>query len=89
MQRFGWGPRVYKFLLATIKIGIASVMTGAGLSALDLSANDVLREIGLTPETIMAFLERGAVWAIPNLVLGLMVVLPIWFVVSILRPPRG
>ena len=78
-----------RFLSAVLKIGLVSLITGAGLSALDVSASDILTEIGLTPENVLGLLERGAQWAIPNIVLGSMVIVPIWIVVSLLRPPRG
>lgn len=78
-----------RFFSAIVKIAIISLITGAGLSLFDLSAADVLAEFGLTPEIALGLLESGARWAIPNLVLGSMVIVPIWLVVYLLRPPRG
>lgn len=83
------GTRVLRILSAIFKIGAISLITGAALSALDISAADILADLGLTPQDILGYLERGAVWAVPNLVLGLLVVVPIWFVIYLLRPPRG
>lgn len=80
---------MYRFLLAAFKIGVASVMTGAALSALDLSAADVLQKIGMTPEKMAETIDRGVAWALPNLILGSLVIVPIWLVVSLFRPPRG
>ena len=78
-----------RFFSAIVKIAIISLITGVGLSLFDLTAADVLAELGLTPENALGFLERGARWAIPNIVLGSMVIVPIWLVVFLLRPPRG
>tara|TARA_R110002020_G_scaffold47500_17_gene135104 strand:- start:1593 stop:1835 length:243 start_codon:yes stop_codon:yes gene_type:complete len=74
---------------AVVKIALASLVTGAVLSALNLSAAELLAEIGLTPESVSALLQQGAEWAIPNIVLGSMVIVPIWFVTYLLRPPRN
>lgn len=78
-----------RVLSAALKLALVSLITGAGLSALDIQAADILNEIGMTPENVLGLLERGATWAIPNLVLGSMVIVPIWLVVYLLRPPRA
>lgn len=76
-------------LSAIFKICLASLVAGAILSALNISAADLLSDIGLTPEEVFALLQRGAEWAIPNLVLGSIVVIPIWLVAFLFRPPRS
>jgi hypothetical protein len=81
--------RVFKFLSALFKLAAVSLITGAVLSAMNLSAETVLARVGLTPERLLALLERGMQWAIPNIILGSMVILPVWAVVYLLRPPRG
>lgn len=83
------GPIMLRLLSALVKIGLASLVTGAALSALNLSAAELLAEIGLTPELVFGMLQEGAEWAIPNIVLGSMVIVPIWFVTYLLRPPRN
>lgn len=72
-----------------IKIVLASLILGAVLSALEMSAVDILAQFGLTPQAVLQMLERGFAWALPNLVLGSMIIVPVWFVVYLLRPPRG
>jgi hypothetical protein len=83
------GGHVLRLLSAVVKIAVVSLITGTALSALDITAADVLSELGLTPENVLALLERGVSWAIPNIVLGSMVIVPIWLVIYLLRPPRG
>ncbi len=78
-----------RVLSAIIKIGLASLATGVVLSALNISAAELLAEIGLTPENVFELLQQGAAWAIPNIVLGSMVIVPIWLVTYLLRPPRN
>ncbi len=76
-------------LSTLIKIAIASLITGVALTKLDLSAEQILLEMGLTPEKVMEQLEVGFRWALPNVILGSMVIVPVWLVVYLFRPPRG
>ncbi|MEP6099752.1 MAG: DUF6460 domain-containing protein [Marinobacter sp.] len=76
-------------LSGLFKIALVSLITGAGLSAFDITAADILADLGLTPESVLALIERGVAWAIPNIVLGSMVIVPIWLVIYLLRPPRS
>lgn len=78
-----------KLFSTLIKIAIASLIVGAVLHKLDISAEQVLLELGLTPERVMASLEQGMRWALPNIVLGSLVVVPVWLVIYLFRPPRG
>lgn len=78
-----------QILSAIFKICLASLVAGAILSTLNISASDLLSDIGLTPDDVFALLQRGAEWAIPNLVLGSIVVIPIWLVAFLFRPPRS
>ncbi|MDP3897698.1 MAG: DUF6460 domain-containing protein [Mesorhizobium sp.] len=80
---------MFRLMSGIFKIAVVSLLTGAALSALDLSAADILLDLGLTPERVLSLLETGTRWAIPNLVLGSLVIVPIWLVVYLLRPPRG
>ncbi len=78
-----------KTLSTLVKIAIASLITGAILTKLDLSAEQILLELGVTPENVMLQLEQGFRWAMPNIILGSMVIVPVWLVVYLFRPPRG
>lgn len=77
-------------LISTLaKIAIASILTGVVLSKLDLSAEQILLELGMTPENVLAKVEQAMTWAVPHLILGSMVIVPVWLVVYLFRPPRG
>ncbi len=78
-----------RLLSTLVKILIASLVTGALLAKLNLSAEQILLEFGLTPDSIMTWLHEGAAWAVPNIVLGSMVIVPVWLLVHLFRPPRG
>lgn len=80
---------MFKAFSTIVKIAIASLITGAILTRLDLSAEQILLELGMTPENVMLHLERGFKWAMPNIILGSMVIVPVWLVVYLFRPPRG
>jgi hypothetical protein len=72
-----------------VKILIASLITGFVLEKLDLSAEQVLLELGMTPENVMEMMEKSLTWAVPHLILGSMVIVPVWLVVYLFRPPRN
>jgi hypothetical protein len=78
---------VWNFLVGLLKLTAISLIAGAALSAFDLSAADILAKVGLTEAKALELLQKGAAWAIPNIMLGSIVILPIWIVVYLLRPP--
>lgn len=70
------------------KIALASLICGAVLSAFDLSAAEVLMKVGMTPEHLAELARKALAWALPNMVLGSMIIVPLWVVAFMLRPPR-
>jgi len=80
---------MFRLLSTLIKISIASLITGVVLSRLDLSAEQILAEMGMTPEKVMEHIQNGVEWALPNIILGSMVIVPVWLVVYLFRPPRS
>lgn len=80
---------VFHVLTITAKIVFASLIVGAGLSLFDVTASDVLAKAGLTPAEVGEMLSKGVEWALPNIMLGSMVIIPIWILTFMLRPPRG
>jgi len=78
-----------RLISTLVKIAIASLITGAVLSAMNLTARDVLANLGMTPEKLYTLLVKGMEWALPNILLGSFVIVPIWLMVMLLRPPRG
>lgn len=78
---------MFRFAAALFKIVTISLVTGLALGALDITAADLLAKAGLTPESTMAMLQKGLEWALPNIILGSIVILPVWFVIYLIRPP--
>jgi hypothetical protein len=79
----------YRLFSVFVKILLASLLVGVALSSLDITASQVLNDFGLTPERIANLARRGFNWALPNIILGALITVPIWLVIYLLRPPRG
>lgn len=80
---------MFQFLAIILKIPLASVLVVAGLSAFDVTAAELLTQAGLTPERMTELLRRAIAWALPNMILRSIVIVPLWCVGYLLRPPRG
>ncbi|HTV71367.1 MAG TPA: DUF6460 domain-containing protein [Rhizobiaceae bacterium] len=80
---------MWNFLVGLFKIVVISLLTGAALSAFDMSAADVLARIGLTEDKALELLQRGTAWALPNILLGSIIIVPVWLVMLLFRPPGG
>lgn len=80
---------MFNILSVALKIALASLLCGALLSAFDLSAAEMLARVGMTPEHIADLVRKALAWALPNMVLGSMIIVPLWAIAYMLRPPRG
>lgn len=80
---------MFHVLTITSKIMFASLIVGAGLSFFDVTALDVLAKAGVTPAQVGELLSNGVSWALPNIMLGSMVIIPVWVLTFMLRPPRN
>lgn len=76
------------FVRTLVKLVVASLILGSGLAYFGVTAEKVLRAVGLTPEQAMDFVRRGIDWAMPNITLGAIVIVPVWLVMYLFRPPR-
>lgn len=77
-----------RFLWMLIKAAIASFVVGVILSHFGLTAELLVGEAGLTPQRIIELTRQLLAWALPHVLLGSLVILPIWFALYIFRPPR-
>jgi Domain of unknown function (DUF6460) len=78
---------VYPFLSTLFKIAVISLLVGAALSFINVSAEDILGSVGLSPVQLWIYLLDFWDWAVPNMILGAFIVVPVWVVVYLLRPP--
>lgn len=79
----------YRLFSIVLKILLASLLVGLALSSLNITASQVLQDFGMTPDQIMNYARRGFRWALPNIILGALITVPIWLVMYLFRPPRG
>jgi hypothetical protein len=70
-----------------VKVAVASLIVGSVLAHFGITADLLMRESGLSLERVEEFARRGIAWAAPNLLLGSMIILPVWFVIYLFRPP--
>ncbi len=80
---------IYRLLSTVLKLLLASLLVGVALSSLDITAVNLLEDFGLTPEQIVNYARRGVRWALPNIILGALITVPIWLVMYLFSPPRG
>lgn len=80
---------MFPFLSTFFKIAIISLLVGAGLSFVNITAQDILGSVGMSPLELWIYLLEFRDWAIPNMILGAFIVVPIWLVIYLIRPPRA
>ena len=75
-------------LLATlVKVAVASLIVGTILQHFGITADQILKDFGVTPERLIEWMRQGVSWALPNLLLGLLIIVPVWLVIFLFRPP--
>jgi len=80
---------VYPFWSTFFRIAAFSLLVGAGLSFVDISAEDILGTVGLSPLQLWIYMLEFRDWAIPNMILGAFIVVPVWLFIYLIRPPRA
>jgi len=79
---------VHGFVRTLVKLTIASLIVGVTLTHLGVTPEKLLREFGLTEERLIELVRQAIAWAMPNLTLGALIIVPVWFVLYLFRPPR-
>jgi len=74
-------------LRAILKIVVASLIVGTILTHFGITAEKLMTEFGLSAERLQDYAQRGFAWALPNMLLGALVIVPVWFVLFLFRPP--
>ncbi|MGA8967896.1 MAG: hypothetical protein WB499_01625 [Pseudolabrys sp.] len=70
-----------------VKVAVASLVVGTIMAHFGITAEQLMREVGLSTERIQEYARQGFAWAWPNVLLGSIVIITIWFVVFLFRPP--
>ncbi|MEK9662076.1 MAG: DUF6460 domain-containing protein, partial [Alphaproteobacteria bacterium] len=72
-----------------VKLFVLSLVAGVAMSALDISPESLLEDLGGTALDIFHVVVDALEWAIPYVLLGAVLVVPIWLVVTGLRFIHG
>jgi len=78
---------LHGFLRTLVKVAVASLIVGTILAHFGITTDQLIREFGLSQDRIMELARQGVTWALPNLLLGSLVIVPVWFVIYLFRPP--
>lgn len=76
------------FVRTLVKLVVASLILGSGLAYFGVTPEKLLGALGLSPEQAIELVRRGIEWAMPNITLGAIVIVPVWLVMYLFRPPR-
>jgi hypothetical protein len=72
-------PKMHELLRTLVKVAVASL----------IAAEQLMRDFGLPQERIINLAQQAFSWALPNLLLGSLVIVPVWFVMYLFLPPRS
>jgi hypothetical protein len=75
------------FLRTLVKITVASLIVGTILAHFGVTTDQIMQRVGLSQEKLMELAQRGLTWALPNLLLGSLIIVPVWFLIFLFRPP--
>jgi len=78
---------LHPILRTLVKVAVASLVVGTVLGHFGITAGQLMQTLGLSADRIEDYAQKGVAWALPNLLLGSMVIVPIWFVIFLFRPP--
>ena len=76
-----------RLLSTLVKVAVASLIVGTVLAHFGITADQILKDMGVTPERLAELARQTFAWALPNLLLGLLIIVPVWLVVFLFRPP--
>jgi hypothetical protein len=70
-----------------VKVLVASMIVGTILAHFGITVDQLTKSTGLSIERIENLARQGFAWGLPNLFLGSLVIVPVWFAFYLLRPP--
>jgi hypothetical protein len=78
-----------QFFTGLMKLTLASMIAGVVMNLFGLSADRLLAAVGMTPIELWEHIVTFVAWAIPNVILGALIILPLWFCAYLFIPPRS
>ena len=79
---------LFPILRTLLKVAVASLVLGTVLAHFGITAEQLVSMTGLSADQIEDYARQGIAWALPNVLLGAVVIVPVWFLVCLFRPPR-
>jgi putative exporter of polyketide antibiotics len=76
-----------RLLSTLVKVAVASLIVGTILAHFGITADQVLKDFGATPDRLAELMRQGLAWALPNLLLGSLIIVPVWLLMYLFRPP--
>jgi hypothetical protein len=80
---------VQAFLSGLIKLALASLIAGTLLSLFGITPRAVLDGFGVTAQDLQDGFIAAFAWTAPRMLMGALVIIPLWFVTYMLLPPRS
>jgi hypothetical protein len=77
----------HSLLRTLVKVLVASLIVGTILAHFGITTDQLMKDFGLSGERVAELGQRALAWALPNLLLGSLVIVPIWLLVFLFRPP--
>ncbi len=78
-----------KIISTIVKLAVISLLLGMVISFFNVSPRGILQMLGTTVQDIMATLLSIFEWAFSYILVGAVVVVPIWLIVVAWRTVRG
>jgi hypothetical protein len=81
------GRMLNRLTRTVVKVVVASLIVGTILGHFGITTDELIKTAGLSTERIQELARQGVAWALPNLLLGSVVIVPVWFLFYLFRPP--
>ncbi|MEA3024424.1 MAG: hypothetical protein QOK01_3276 [Alphaproteobacteria bacterium] len=75
------------FLRTLVKVAVASLIVGTILTHFGITIDVLMKELGLSSGRVEDLVRRGVAWAMPNMLLGALIIVPLWCLAFLFRPP--
>lgn len=75
------------FLRTLVKVAVASLIVGTILTHFGITIDVLMKELGLSSGRVEELVRRGVAWAMPNMLLGALIIVPLWGLAFLFRPP--
>jgi len=76
-----------RFTRIVVKVLVASLIVGTILAHFGLTPDELMRAAGLSTARLEELARVALAWALPNLLLGALVIVQVWFLLYLFRPP--